>query len=124
MGKRGPPAKPTQMRRRPGHPRVCPGLERLGLLTAVDRAVLAGYCQAYARWRQAEEAIEKYGLIGQTLSGYVQQLPYVSIANQALKQMRACAAEFGFSPASRTRIAHPEPKTEDDFEDFLSDAEG
>jgi phage terminase small subunit len=37
--------------------RVARALHRLGLLTSVDRAALAAYCQAYARWRQAEKAL-------------------------------------------------------------------
>ncbi len=29
-------------------------LEAMGLLTRVDMAAFAGYCQAYARWKEAE----------------------------------------------------------------------
>lgn len=30
-------------------------LENMGMLTSVDTTAFAGYCQAYARWREAEE---------------------------------------------------------------------
>lgn len=98
--------------------RVVPELKALGLLTVVDGAALAGYCQAYARWREAEEAIEKYGMIGKTESGYVQQLPYVSIAQKSAQLMKAFATEFGLTPSSRSRISVP-PKLDDDMEGLL-----
>src|SRR5215469_12484602 len=37
--------------------RVARRLHALGLLTTVDRAALAAYCQAWGRWRQAERAL-------------------------------------------------------------------
>ncbi len=30
-------------------------MEAIGILTEVDMAAFAGYCQAYARWKEAEE---------------------------------------------------------------------
>ena len=56
-------------------------LEAMGLLTSVDMAAFAGYCQAYARWKEAEEFITKHGSIIKTNSGYIQQVPQVSIAH-------------------------------------------
>lgn len=87
--------------------RIVPHLERLGLLTQVDRAALAAYCQLYARWWEAERAIKAHGLTQVTESGYVAQRPEVGIANSAIKQMRAYLSEFGLSPASRSRIDAP-----------------
>ena len=89
--------------------RAVPILEKMGVLTLADRAALAAYCQAYARWREAEEAIQKYGLIGKTPSGYVQQLPYVTIANKSLQIMRAFASDFGLSPSSRSGLVVEDP---------------
>ena len=57
----------------------------MGVLTMVDLTAFAGYCQAYARWREAEEFITQHGSIFKTPSGYVQQVPQVSIAQQNLK---------------------------------------
>jgi P27 family predicted phage terminase small subunit len=37
--------------------RVAPELHRLGLLTLVDVMPLAAYCEAYKRWRTAEELL-------------------------------------------------------------------
>lgn len=79
-------------------------MERLGVLTQVDAAAFAGYCQAYARWKEAEEFISKHGTIFKTPSGYIQQVPQVSIAQTYLKIMRDFCAEFGLTPSSRSRI--------------------
>ena len=35
--------------------RLAKQMEQLGILTQVDMAAFAGYCQAYARWKEAEE---------------------------------------------------------------------
>ena len=41
--------------------RVTRELAHLGLVTRVDRGVLATYCEAWARWIKAEEMTQKYG---------------------------------------------------------------
>ena len=84
--------------------RLAPSLEAMGILTTVDISAFAGYCQAYARWKEAEEFISKHGSIFQTPSGYVQQVPQVSIAQQNLKIMQSFCSEFGLTPATRSRI--------------------
>ena len=84
--------------------RLASGLTRMGVLTDVDMASFAGYCQAYARWRENEEFISKNGSLVRTPSGYWQQVPQVSIAQQYLKQMERFAEQFGLTPASRSRI--------------------
>jgi P27 family predicted phage terminase small subunit len=84
--------------------RLAPSLEAMGLLTIWDIDSFSAYCQAYARWREAEEFITQHGSIFKTPSGYVQQVPQVSIAQQNLKIMQSLAGEFGLSPSTRSRI--------------------
>lgn len=84
--------------------RLAPALEAMGILTTVDISAFAGYCQAFARWKEAEEFISQHGSIFQTPSGYVQQVPQVSIAQQNLKIMQSFCSEFGLTPATRSRI--------------------
>ena len=52
--------------------RLAPSLEAMGVLTTADLTAFAGYCQAYARWREAEEFISQHGSIFQTPSGYLE----------------------------------------------------
>ena len=79
-------------------------MNQMGVLTEVDMAAFAGYCQAYARWKEAEEVITQHGSIVKTPSGYWQQVPQVSIAQTYLKIMNRFAEQFGLTPASRSRI--------------------
>ena len=84
--------------------RLAPSLEAMGVLTQVDLTAFAGYCQAYARWKEAEEFITQHGTIVRTSSGYWQQVPQVSIAQTYLKIMNRFAEQFGLTPSSRSRI--------------------
>ena len=93
--------------------RVVPELERLGLLSQLDRAALALYAQAYGRWAEAEKELVVHGLIVKTKSGMLIQNPYLWIANRAAKQMSEMLAEFGMSPSSRTRVTATKPTDAD-----------
>ena len=84
--------------------RLAPALEAMGVLTMADLTAFEGYCQAYARWKEAEAFITQHGSIFQTPSGYVQQVPQVSIAQQNLMIMQSFCSEFGLTPATRARI--------------------
>jgi P27 family predicted phage terminase small subunit len=87
--------------------RMAPQLASLRILTQLDRAALAAYCGAYAMWAEATEAIQKYGTMVKSPTGYPVQSPYVSIANRQAEIMMRIASEFGFTPASRSRISAP-----------------
>lgn len=101
--------------------RLAVKLERMGLLTEVDMAAFAGYCQAYARWKENEEFITKHGSLVRTPSGYWMQIPQVSIAQQYMKQMERFAEQFGLTPASRSRlIADDKSQVKDEMDELLS----
>lgn len=98
-------------------------LASLGLLTNLDRSALAAYCGAYALWAEATEAIHKYGTMVKSPSGYPIQSPYVSIANRQAGIMMHIASEFGFTPASRSRISTRPSANEPNLFDFFSQPE-
>ena len=56
-----------------------------------------------------------YKTIFQTPSGYVQQVPQVSIAQQNLKIMQSFCSEFGLTPATRARIIAAGGGSDDTF---------
>jgi P27 family predicted phage terminase small subunit len=105
--------------------RLAPRLHKLGLLTEVDRSKFAMYCQAYARWQEAEKVITDQGMTFMTEKGYVVQRPEVAIALKQAKMAKELGAEFGLDPAARSRIDVPEPeKPRDPTADFLFGAGG
>ncbi len=84
--------------------RLAAQLHMLGMLTTLDRAVLAGYCQAYGRWAEAERKLKETPAILKMPSGYIQQNPWLTISNKQLELMAKFMSELGLSPVSRTRV--------------------
>jgi P27 family predicted phage terminase small subunit len=93
--------------------RIAKELCRLRLLTTVDIAPLAAYCVAYATWRTAGEKFREMAatdpdmgaLTVTTRHGAVMQNPLVQTMRQAAADMVRYASEFGFTPASRSKIS-------------------
>src|SRR6266576_2685661 len=92
-------------------------LSSLNMITKLDRAALATYCGAYALWAEATEAIQKFGAMVKSPTGYPMQSPYISIANRQAEIMMRIASEFGFTPASRSRISMPQEDEPTLFDD-------
>ena len=76
-----------------------------GIIGEGDRAALAAYCQAYGRWVQAERKLAETPLLIKLPSGYIQQSPWLAMANKQLEIMHKYMAELGLSPVSRSRVS-------------------
>jgi P27 family predicted phage terminase small subunit len=118
--------------------RIVNKLYNLGLMTDVDRAALAAYCQCYADWIEAEEQIRRFGKVVKSpvrevvrrrrdgteeterTGGYPMQSPFLAIRNKALELMHRYLIEFGLSPSSRSRVsATGQPAAEDPARKYL-----
>jgi len=84
--------------------RIVGELTSLGVLSSFDPGPLAAYCNAYALWIEATEAVQKYGAMIKSPNGYPTQSPYLATVNRQAEIMMRIASEFGFTPASRSRI--------------------
>ncbi len=99
--------------------RLIPHLVKLKLMSDLDRGLLAAYCAAWSRWRKAELAIQKFGEVLATPSGYMQKNPHVTIANESIRTLEKLAGHFGLSPSTRTRVsATPEEQEDDPFDEW------
>lgn len=118
--------------------RVVPELSRLELLKPVDRASLTAYCLTWQRLVDAQklatehqivqaEAIRNgdgvitdvvtlngYGLLAKNSQGLV-RAPWIAVMEAASKDLRAWAAEFGFTPSAESNLGVKE--SGDDAED-------
>lgn len=76
-----------------------------GVLTNMDIHALMLYCEAYARWKGANDMVVRYGTIIKTKNGNAVQSPYLAIANKGFDQLTKLMSEFGMTPSSRTRVS-------------------
>lgn len=115
--------------------RVVPELARLELLKPVDRAALTAYVLTWQRLVDAQKLakthrtfqvigadgeprnVRGYGLLSVNSQG-VTRAPWVAVAEAASKELRAWAAEFGFTPSAENKLSVRE--SDDDEEDPFS----
>jgi P27 family predicted phage terminase small subunit len=107
--------------------RVAPGLLINGLLTDVDKAVLAVYCECYSRWCEIESLISEqkkdtlvkgYIVIGS--NGNTMINPLIRASKEAKDQMIRAAKEFGMTPSSRSDVRVDANKEENPFAEIAA----
>jgi P27 family predicted phage terminase small subunit len=100
--------------------RIAPELHRLGILTIADLRPLAAYCQTYARWIDCEAALADAALVKVSSMGGEVVNPLLRIAERAAHDMMKYAAEFGFTPSSRTKVSCSAPVPPSKFDGLLA----
>jgi|PlaIllAssembly_1097288.scaffolds.fasta_scaffold350035_2 P27 family predicted phage terminase small subunit len=104
--------------------RMARELEHLGILTTIDRAVFASYCQAWSTWRQALKTVQKVGMVvrskervTEATDGTITRTGGVPMVNPLYKlvdaenaKMMKALTEMGMSPSSRSRVSAAERK--------------
>jgi P27 family predicted phage terminase small subunit len=93
--------------------RVSGELDRLGLLTRVDRGVLARYCAAWALWTLAAKLLVAEGLLAKGQKGEDGKHPALMAFRDLDGICTSLGKELGLSPAARGRMTLPEPETDD-----------
>ena len=111
------PSEPTPKTRLPTPPqhldevareewaRIGAELLRFNLVSEMDRAELAAYCQCYSRWVAAEKGVAREGLTRETIKGGIIQNPLVGVANRSMELMHRFLTEFGMTPSSRSKLS-------------------
>jgi len=90
-----------------------------GVMTNLDVHALRLYCEAWARYSDAAELLQKSSLITKTPNGLLMQNPVIPIMNKAFEQMMRILPEFGATPASRTKVSRVETEKDADPWDAL-----
>lgn len=83
---------------------LAPKLAAVGLLTELDEGVLARYCTEWCIWQAARKKVNRHGVLIETSNGNIVQNPAVGVMHTADKILRSVEAEFGMTPASRSRV--------------------
>ena len=113
----GPPACPRHLTAdaRKEWRRLLKEFSAAGLLTGVDRGMLAMMCTAWGDHVKARRMMEEAGQPGgkglggngefvESPNGYPMQSPWMAVSNKSLELYCKLAVEFGMSPSSRTRV--------------------
>jgi P27 family predicted phage terminase small subunit len=113
--------------------RIVPKLDKLGLLTKVDRAALAVYCEMWATFVYAQRLVHQHGIIilkktmeAETADGTViiyqhpVKNPALQVSRDAADKIRQFCAEFGLTPSARGRLELPEADEDGGLESLLS----
>lgn len=85
-----------------------------GLLTELDRPLLAMYCQNVARIGELEKIVEDEGYTFMSEKGYICQRPEMGMLKNLQTIQKGLLAELGFSPSSRSRVTLVPKKADKD----------
>ena len=96
----------------------------IGLMTELDMAVLAGYCDAYSQWGQATAKIHETGMVYQKPDKTPALNPYLRVAREAYDRMIRAAVLLGLSPSSRVGLKVEKPKPQSKAQKFMERKNG
>lgn len=102
--------------------RVVPQLDQLGLLKALDRAVLTAYCLTWARMVEAYKDVASGALTTRGSQGQLVKHPSVMVLETATRELRALAAEFGMTPSAEGRLGAKDGRDGDQGNPFAATA--
>ena len=90
-----------------------------GLLKELDESVLSVWVVAADYHREASHRVARFGMMTKTpRTGEPVQNPYLAVVNKQAQIMLKAAAEMGFTPSSRSRVAISQDAYEDEWSSF------
>lgn len=96
--------------------RIVPILIEHEVLSRMDLAALAAYCQSYSRWQAAEADLKDGSHYKSKGREYPKAALKISLDER--RMMHKFLTEFGLTPASRTRVQIENEKPGDKFAAF------
>ena len=89
--------------------RLVPLLTAQGLFPVSAYHQVAGICQQWGRWREAEEHLAEEGKVITTKSGYMQPSPWIAIGQKSWSEYMSACGRFGLDPASSGKVTARPP---------------
>jgi P27 family predicted phage terminase small subunit len=123
-GKRKPPSRPKAVVAQPSKPtdlkgeglaewnRVTPELERMGLLSRIDRGALLLYCASFGLWHETWRRIMADGPVTEDERKLPRKHPLWQVYRDSAALVASLAKDLGLTPASRGRMTVPEKDEE------------
>lgn len=103
--------------------RIGEELDAVGVMTTLDGKALELLIEAYTEYRQhcdvLAEEVYTYKTVSATGEEIVKAHPAAVMKSDAWKRIRAMLAEFGMTPASRSKVGAKGPAETDPLEEFL-----
>ena len=87
---------------------IVPLLEELGVLSSIDSAALAAYCQTFEQWSDLEDIMKNDKKLAADDENKLSLRDKLSVGRSLMQirnQMRLMLAEFGMTSASRGRVS-------------------
>ena len=103
--------------------RIVPELDRLGILSPLDRTMLVVYCEAVAIHDAAMALVDETGILsrrGDRMKGAPVKNPALQIARDFAHTARQSGAAFGLTPGDRARMTLPSGAGARSLEDLLT----
>lgn len=95
-------------------------LSKVGLLTMMDTSQLAAYCNEMGNYWECEFARREVVPVDESPDARDEAAKfyknYFDMAQKHLSQARSLAVQYGFTPASRTKISAPTEKKQSELE--------
>jgi P27 family predicted phage terminase small subunit len=100
--------------------RLTTELQKLRMITVLDRAPLVALCQAWADYIKACDEVEKEGGVLFSDKGNAYLNPWTGIKTNAMDRILRISSEFGMTPSARSRLKVEMPTEEDEMKSILT----
>ena len=84
---------------------MAPILKENGLITKMDKALFAAYCQSYGDWVDISKTLKTEECMHKTAAGNTTVNPRIWLRDKARNSMIKAAVQFGLSPSSRSDVS-------------------
>ena len=88
---------------------IAPKLESVGLIGIVDSAAFVAHCDSMGKFEEVTRKLKLIDdMLDETPQGFMVQSALFTIRNKLWDQVMKSSAEFGLTPASRSKVKSPE----------------
>ena len=99
--------------------RLAPDMKRQGVLTAWDVDAFAVVCASYVSWREAQQIVDREGVLVEGYRGSMVKNPAAQLARDYWQTFAQGAARFGLTPSDRAALSIG-GESRDDAERYFS----